>query len=266
MKSTIRKIPVDQIIPHPGAAQRVEGIDHRRVERMAADFKPHALGVLTVSQRDNGVLYALDGMHRHELCRVVGYDKPLACEVFVGLTPAQEAELFYDRNDFRQPSRLTRFMSRVAFGDPVAVDINRIVIAADWKIDPASEPGCVAAVEALELVYRNAAGSKPEGAYPEILEAAMRVLTLAWEWETTSSNGQILKGLGQLLGRFGDLIDERKLVTEMQATRPNILVGKAKALKDVQGGTVPAALAKILVSAHNNKRRTNLLPEWVWVR
>lgn len=39
-----------------------------------------------------------------------------------------------------------------------------------------------------------------------------------------------------------------------------------KVLRDVQGGTVPAALAKILAGMHNKKRRTNLLPEWVWIR
>jgi len=56
------------------------------------------------------------------------------------------------------------------------------------------------------------------------------------------------------------------LVSEMQATRPGIVIGKAKALRDSQGGTLPAAAAKVLVGMHNRKRRTNLLPDWVWIR
>jgi hypothetical protein len=49
-------------------------------------------------------------------------------------------------------------------------------------------------------------------------------------------------------------------------TRPGVLIGRSKALRDLQGGTIAAAMAKTLVGLYNKRRRTNLLPEWVWVR
>ena len=81
-----------------------------------------------------------------------------------------------------------------------------------------------------------------------------------------STNGHILLAVAQLYGRFEAGVDTKKLVTEMAQTRPDVLIGKARALNAVQGGTVPAAMAKILAGMHNSRRRTNLLPEWVWIR
>jgi len=45
-----------------------------------------------------------------------------------------------------------------------------------------------------------------------------------------------------------------------------IAADKARMLQDMQGGTTQAAFAKLLVGLYNSKKRTNLLPEWVWVR
>jgi hypothetical protein len=72
--------------------------------------------------------------------------------------------------------------------------------------------------------------------------------------------------VAQIYGRFESGVDTKKLVTEMAQTRPDVLIGKARALAAVQGGTVPAAMAKILAGMHNSRRRTNVLPEWVWIR
>lgn len=73
-------------------------------------------------------------------------------------------------------------------------------------------------------------------------------------------------GVGLLLARFGREVDQRKLSNEMAKTRPLTVVGRARVIKDSQGGTLPAAMAKVLHGMHNHGRRTNRLPEWVWTR
>lgn len=246
--------------------QRREGTDSRRVARIAADHDPRALGVITYSLRDSGQKVCLDGRHRAEGSIKAGYDKPIPAVEHTGLTLEEEARIFLLLNDTRTPTAVSRFLSRVVAGDPVAVDINRIVESNGWKVIQSNDPGCIACIDAVERVYRTGAGTKPDGSHPEVLDTTLSVLSSAWERDGRSMNANLVLGVAALVGRFGPSIDLKKLVTEMSHTRPDVLLGKGKVLRDVQGGTVGSAIAKILVGAHNKGRRTNTLPEWVWVR
>lgn len=264
-RSVIRKVSLDEIVIDL-RVQRAEGIDQRRVAAMAATFDPDAMGVLILSQRDDGSLVCIDGMHRRSAALQAGFKKPVDARVFTGLTMADEAALFLLYNTKKDPSAISRFKARVMKGEEDAVALDGILHKLGWKISTAGEQGNLAAIEALEAVYRNGAGSVPEGAHPDLAERTLTVTTGAWGYDPTGANAILLRGVGQLLGRFGDAVDVAKIVRELQGTQPRALVGRAKTLKDAQGGTSAAALAKILVSLHNNRRRTNLLPEWVWVR
>ena len=54
----------------------------------------------------------------------------------------------------------------------------------------------------------------------------------------------------------------------MERVRPLglTLANPHPALQSAQGGTTPAAFAKVLVGIYNTRRRTARLPEWVWTR
>lgn len=246
--------------------QRREGTDERRINDMAAAFNPNALGTITVSKRDNGRLVILDGAHRVAAAKQAGHKERMRANVHTGLSLEQEAELFVLLNTFKQPSAVSRFLARVIQKEPVAVKIEQIAKAHGWKINLLNADGYLKAVDALERVYRDGAGTLAPGEHPQALEWVLDILTAAWEHDKASASAPHLLALAQLHGRFGAAVDSARLVTEMRQTRPDVLLGKAKTLRDLQGGTVQAALAKALVGLHNNKKRTNLLPEWVWVR
>jgi len=264
-RSSIRSVALDKIVTDP-RVQRQEGVDKRRVNKMAAQFDPDALGVLILSQRADGTLVCLDGDHRRAAARQAGWAQPVEARIFTGLSIAEEAALFLLYNDKKDPSAISRFGARVLAGDDVAIDISDIARRLGWKITQAADPGSLAAVDALERVYRTGAGTLTAGAYPAVTARTLATITEAWGHEAIAVQGPILSGVAQVYGRYGNAVDTSKLVREMQDTQPRVLVGRAKTLKDVQGGTVPAALAKILVGLHNSRRRTNLLPEWVWTR
>jgi hypothetical protein len=264
-RSTIRTVALDDITIDP-RVQRAEGVDQRRINRMIDGFDPDALGVLILSLRADGTLVCLDGMHRRALAMQAGWKKPVDARVFTGLRLDEEAALFLLYNDKKDPSAISRFKARVLACDEVAVDINNIVTEQGWTVRQAADVGTITAVDALEAVYRTGAGSLTDGAYPVLTERTIATITDTWGHEPIAVHQTVLKGVAQLYGRYGSAVDTPKLVREMQDTQPRVLIGRAKTLKDVQGGTVPAALAKILVSLHNNRRRSNLLPEWVWVR
>ena len=263
-KSTIKRISVDEI--HEDI-QRLEGMDAKRVARYADSFNENALGVITVSQRNDGGIFVLDGRHRWAASRLAGHDKPIHARVISGLTRAAEADLFIALNDMKAVSAISKFHAAVIAEYPAEVEMNSIVEANGWKISLSGEDGHLSAVSALDRLYRGAAiGNVKQGPHPELTAKVVQIITNAWEWDRKSVDSPVLLGVGQLFARFGNQVDEVKLLKEMRETRPGTLIGKAKALRDVQGGTVPAAFAKVLVGMHNKKRRTNLLPEWVWTR
>lgn len=263
---THRTVPLDEITIDP-KVQRQEGVDQRRVNKMAANFDPDALGVLILSQRRDGTMVCLDGAHRCAGARQVGYAAYMDAIVYTGLTLAEEASLFLLYNDKKDPSAISRFKARVIAGDPVAVDVNRIITSHGWTISNAkSDQGVLSAIDKAEAVYRNAGNTLPDGAHPDVLDSVLTILTAAWEHDPKATLGVLLTGTAQLIGRFGKALDYKKLIDEMQGTRPGVVVGKARNLADMQGGTVAAAAAKIFTGMHNNRRRTNLLPEWVWIR
>lgn len=246
--------------------QRMEGIDQPRVDKIAANFNPLALGTITVSQREDGRMVVLDGMHRCAGARKAGHKAFVNAEVIEGLTIAQEAELFLLLNATKTPSALSKFLVRVVMDEPEAVEISDILTAHGWRVTPQMGAGIITAISAVERVYVNGNSTVQSGRHPDILDRTFEIVTAAWEHDQSAGQQHILLAVAQLIGRFGPSLDTAKLVKEMQGTRPGVLVGRAKVLRDAQGGTVPAALAKILAGMHNKKRRTNLLPEWVWIR
>lgn len=265
-RSTLRAVPLDSITIDP-KVQRQEGIDQRRVNKMAANFQPEALGIFILSERPNGVLVCLDGMHRRAAATAAGWNGYVDARVFTGLTLGEEAALFLLYNDKKDPSAITKFHARVITGDEIAVDINRIITEHGWRVAPShADKGVLSAIQKAEDIYRSGAGTLPKGAYPDLLDKTLMVITAAWGHDANGVTLIPLGGTGQLLGRFGKAVNLERLGEVMQADQPRRLVGKARALADAQQGSPQAAFAKVLVSLYNVRKRTNQLPEWVWVR
>jgi hypothetical protein len=264
-RSIICTVHLNEVTVDP-RVQRAEGVDQRRVDEMAANFNPDALGLFILSRRPDGNLVCLDGMHRATAARQVGWALPVDARVFTGLTLAEEAALFLLYNRKKDPSVISRFHARVLAGDEIAAEVHGIARTHGWTIRGGAETGTLKAVAALEKVHRDGYGTLSEGRYPEVSSWTLAAITAAWGHDPVAVHETMLAGFGQLYGRFSTAIDTEKLVRELQDTQPRPLRGKAEALQDIQGGTKAAALAKILVGLHNHRRRTSLLPDWVWVR
>lgn len=266
MTTTFEMVNVDDLlITHHHGTQRVEGVTARRVAAMVTDWDPGKVGTITVSKRSDGTLFVPDGAHRVSAAREVG-QSTLPAVVHHGLSRSDEAALFTGLNTFAQPSAISRFLARVDEGDEVARRIKEIVEQHGWRIGQNADNGFISAVTAVEQVYRSAAATLPEGEHPEVLDWTLDVITAAWEHDRDSAHAAILKGAAQLIGRFGTDVDSKRLVAEMAQTRPNVVLGKAKVMRDSVGGILPAHVAKVLVGLHNARKRTNKLPEWVWTR
>jgi hypothetical protein len=252
-KPEIRALPLSVLSIDPNVQR---GLDQRRVAKIAAELNLDALGVITVSQRPDGGYFIIDGQHRTEGVRQAGHaTHKMSCRVFTGLSLAEEAALFRLLNNTAKPQYIDLFRVRTVEGEPVAVDIDRMVSRHGWKIGQGNYSGVLSAVQAFERIYLMDEASA---------ERTLITVTRAWGHDAAGVDGRILEGIGLVYVRYQDSVAADDL-TDRLARFPGgagALLGKARGWREMHGSTVPRALAELVVEEYNRRRRTKALPPW----
>lgn len=185
-------------------AQR--SLNERRAKTYAANLVREALGSLVVSRRNDGRMFIVDGMHRHRVCQLVGIGK-IRCEIHHGLTQQQEAVLFLIKNkESTKPNAFEVYKIGLTARQPLYVDTQKVLDQHNLRIGGTSTNTIAAVAGVLNV-------TKQHG--PEILNRAITVAEAAWGRSSASWDGMLLGGLGMLLGRHGDLIDDGQLANKV---------------------------------------------------
>jgi hypothetical protein len=241
-------------------------INEARVDEIAADFKPHALGLVYASKRADGHTYCLDGGHRISAARKANYEGLMDTKVFFDLTLKEEAELFLALNFSRAVQAIDRFKVRVTMEEPAAMNINNVLRAYGLHVDWANNAslGVISAINTLEKVYAGA-GVRDEGEYPELVDKVIRTLHRAY-----GSNGDrmtyskvMLEGLGVFIATFGSRIDYDRLVYILEGIAPRQLAIQARTLRDakIRGTSLGRNSAEAIHRLYNNRFK-NKLPDF----
>jgi hypothetical protein len=226
-------------------------------ERVEA-FDVDKLGVIVVSERDDGSLFVVDGQHRVSLVRAVGWgDQVIECELFSGLTRQEEARLFLDRNDRRAVNAFDAFRVRLTAEDEVVADIDRIVRAHGLTVSKDKDEAAVSAVVALERVY-SCHGPRDFG-------RMLTVLRDGFGAHRQSFAAASIEGVGMVVGRFnGDLNDED--LTRTLAALSGGPVGlrvEANRRRVAYGRPWSESTAIALVDLYNKGRKVGKLLPWL---
>ncbi len=238
-------------------------LDKLRVDKLAADYKPDAIGVIVVSARDDGTVHVIDGQHRVAATIAAGFgERNLPCMVYKGLNRAEEAAMFRRLNNTRGVQALDKFRVRVIEEDPVAVVLNDLLSRRGWTVGWSKADGWFAAVTALENLYR--ASKNTEGEHDAVCDTTLRVVTEAWGHNADGVRSEVIAGVGAVVLRHGDGVDLAKLVSELSQFRggPRTLIGQAKSLRDIRGGRLGDSFAEIVINLVNKSRRSRRLPDW----
>lgn len=242
-------------------------IDTNWVNARKGSFTPNALHVLTVSLRGNGLKHIIDGQHRHALALAVDYHEPLTCEVYIGMTLAEEALLFRLLNDRKKVTPIDNFRIRVIEGEKIATDLTEILTRYGWVVQPNKSRHSLQAVTALERIYTGWGPKKSQNL--STVESVISIITAAWDDNPDGVRAEIITGLGMVLMRHGDKINVRRLVAQMKAVPggPAALSRRAKALREMSGGMkIGDAVATNFVHMSNSnltKDSKNRLPSWM---
>lgn len=241
-------------------------LNEARAEKMAENFQPQALGLITASKRTDGHLYCLDGGHRISAARKADYDGLIATRVFENLTLEEEAQLFLSLNNSRAVQAIDRFKVRVTKGERSAVAINDVLRAYDLHVEWANNEslGVISAIGALEKVYGGAGVWKP-GEYPDLVDKVIRTLSRAYgeKAERATYSKLLLEGLGIFIATFGARIDYDRLVTTLQGQVPAQIAAHTRVLRNARSisGSLGRSAAEVIHQMYNHRNRQKL-PEF----
>jgi hypothetical protein len=232
-------------------------LDQRRVDALIGEWDPMALGVPTLSAREDGTLICLDGNHRLEVLRQTGQgDKAISCTVYRGLSLEQEAAMFAKLNNTKRLSPLQLFAVAVVQNEPLALACNLIVDRAGLIAERGHKNSFVA-VTALMRAYEWDKGNSAS--------AALTTAVAAWGPRREAVVGHLFSGLANVFYRYGEQVNASQLVEKLRRTAqcdPDSIIGRARTNARTRGISVVDAVADIVVNAYNVNRKTNRLPTW----
>jgi hypothetical protein len=244
-----------------------QSLNANHVKSMAEGFDPDAFGTLTVSKRDDGSYAVLDGQHRLKVLETLGFNgkQKVPCDVRTGLTLSQEAALFRMMNTSQKPMVVDRFLVRAVEGDPVVVDILKIVEGLGWKVAGQKADGYIAAADVLERLYTGRGMRHSEaGNDPAAFEATLSIITRAWGHNSRGVSGLVIGGIGAVVRRDLKKIDQVALVQRFAQLEggPDRIIGMGRSVTAGSHRGVQVGISWAVVSIHNRGRRTRVLDPW----
>lgn len=219
------------------------------VDRIAARYDPALVGCLIVSEREDGTIVIVDGQTRWEaMCRNLEQHAP--CLVYMGLSKAQEAQLFSDlQTQRRGMATYLRFRAALVAGQEEAVAIAQIVTDGGFELSTTETATTVKAIAALESIYRRD---------PQLLVLVLELVRAAWPDEAIPyrTSAEILRGIALFWTRERK-IDRDKLVERLASVTPMTLRHRANALREGSGSgsSAPGYMADAILGVYMARGR-----------
>lgn len=262
--STITRLKVDELSVDPRVQRRPDPV---RVRKLADTWDPRMVGVLTVSHRifpgeDGGTeaYVVLDGQTRMLALEMVAAETEfeeatVTCEVFEGLTFAEEAAMFLRHNDRKAVTPRDLFRLAVASEEEWALNIRDIAAEHGWYVQgttPASATGfrIFTAIGAVEKVYNLDDG--------RALRRTFDVIDRAWGRTGGVVSSETVYGIGLLFASHPTGIDGSGLVHKLSKIGINRFVSAIHDRKRATPGmSVRKAAQEYTVDLYNRGRRTH---------
>lgn len=232
-------------------------ISQHWVNHIVTNFKGAVFGDIKVSERKDGKFVILDGQHRVEALRQLGFPEGrqiIPAEIHTGLNDSEEAYLTKTYNDNKLFGPFEKFKAMLHAGDPDCRAINSIVEGAGLRIAQGSRDGHISAVTTLHRIYGL---SKPQGV---VLKDALHIVINAWGTYSDALRRDVLEGLALFLHGHPKAPQEELIKRlSLHPGGPTGLVGRGNVIR---GKTpimsISAAIAEVIDRDVMKKRRRNM--------
>ncbi|KZM68458.1 DUF6551 family protein [Nocardia terpenica] len=222
--------------------------------KIANDFNPDAFGRPVVSYR-NGKKYILDAQHRVAAYRMSGRTADIECDVYYGLTEAEEAELFLSLNTKKAPQLVAKFKVGVTAGQSPEVEISETLARHGLTVGNGRARGRISQVAALYRMEKRGGVAHMDDVLGVYREA----------FGSDAFDSVVLDGLSLFLTRYGNEIDPFRLIDRLLQERGGIhgLMQGARRMKDSHGIGKADAMAASIVRVYNKGRGGKKVADWL---
>jgi hypothetical protein len=212
-------------------------LSSRHIARIAKDFDGDLLGVILVSEREDGSRYILDGAHRVEAIRSLGQMEAIVpAMVYQHLTEEREAKIFADLNQVRlYITPQEAFRAQLMAGEPEALALKDTVERHGFHLNywrkREDEPddvlpmwrkeGMLSCIGTLRKVRRDFADR-------EMLDKTLAILREAYGSDVVGLQGGHVHGVAIFLYNFGELMDRERLIEILEKSSPTRLIEDAR--------------------------------------
>ncbi|MFJ8015129.1 DUF6551 family protein [Streptomyces sp. NPDC096339] len=218
--------------------------------KLDKEWNPDYLLPALVSLRKDGFYYLIDGQHSTHVAKIrEGESFKRDCMVYEGLSLDMEARLFLAANRDRKAVRpLDTHHVALTARDEIAVRIDEEVTSCGLTVNSGTTATRVGAVQALQYL------AKTEGMIRTVLTCAEE----AWGRRASSWDGTVLRALGMIIEKNGEVINRDRLVKVMG--EKTVQQWKSQAIvKAMNGGGSSSRskpLANDIIARYNNRLTT----------
>lgn len=254
----VHRLPIKDLSMDEGYQRRLGSY---RLQQIANHYDPKYAGVIYVNLRDDGRLFVVDGQHRVVAAGMAGHTSMLAY-VWVGLTQAEEADMFDKVNCHRGPvPALDRFRARLMAGEKKARMIQAAIDASGVTVPMRSAQGgkgapknTFVAITAAETVWDHDGGA-------EMLTRVLSILSHTFDGDSAALSSNALRGLAFFLNRYGQKADINRVIDRMKTVGYDAIARDARVLAEHGGLSARDSWMRAIRKAYNWRTTSNRLPE-----
>jgi len=204
-----------------------------RLRKLSRFFDPILLGELLVSRREDGNLYILDGQHRLRAASNGAGVAAVNCEVFTGLSRADEARLFMGRNDRAGIASLDRDRNLATSGDQDTLNVQMAAQGAGFvfianKAEDSTYRDRAAGIQIMRDAERR---KHVESSGTAHLGRVFQLYARIWG-NQDAPESSVLKALSKILLTKGADVDEDRLYERLRGLPPQQLDQSARDLRE----------------------------------
>ena len=192
------------------------------VKIIARDWNPTKCDPLKINFRADGFFYVWDGQHRLEAAKLRGI-KYLLCDITVGLTQSQEAELFGCQGmGIKKPDPYDIFKANVCSGEEIDTAIKEMCDDYDLLVNRNNKKaGNLSCLTLARKIFEKGIGDR------EYFEWVLELLHKArWHEYPQSHCHRVINSLYEIRKSSGEENEfiQRKLVAYLKETNPDNLL------------------------------------------
>ena len=249
--------PIDKMFvdERTGRGGYARPLNPRRVKALEADWDEQSIGVILLSMREDGNAAVIDGRHRAHVAASKGRTS-LPALVYIDLTIEDEARLYRRFGEVLSQSARDRFLAALIEGDPLARDVNAILIKNRLHVSPGGQvAGGIQAVNALMSV------AKQQGLI--VLDESLALLYNAFGVEPKAYTSDLILGTALFTDRYRDAPAYRRRYANFsdRLASGGLTTWRAKIATFRAGGNQPGnAAGQSLLAIFNGGRGEKLSP------